>query len=251
MLCCLDTYELIRVLLLLLHWPKYHRQKANDCRKPVSCLTSTSYCAFVFPSEYSKSEQVKLNNWHTHSFCAFHLALNKILKTLVEKSLKKNEDNMPEREGKKKRSLFQQDKESQHPTKSILPTMWHLITMKTVNAKLHGTSSSGKRTKSSQMFIPPAAYGSSKSGRHFLSSPPPTAPLSSPANSRRRTTISRQSKCFLSSSRINKDEHPKSSQDFFLSVCLSVWLADCLSICPTRTKKRQQEPRACIVSYKT
>jgi len=57
--------------------------------------------------------------------------------------------------------------------------------------------------------------------------------------------ISRQSKC--SSSRINKDEHPKNSQDLFLSVFLSF----CLSICPTRTKKREQEPRACIVSCKT
>jgi hypothetical protein len=45
--------------------------------------------------------------------------------------------------------------------------------MKTDNTKLHGTSSSGKRTKSSQMFILPAAYGSSKSGRHFLSPPSP------------------------------------------------------------------------------
>jgi hypothetical protein len=109
--------------------------------------------------------------------------------------------------------------------------------MKTVNTKLHGTSSSGKRTESSQMFIPPAAYGSSKSGRHFLSPPPHTAPLSSPANSRRRTTISRQSKC--SSSRINKDEHPKNSQDLFLSVCLS---DVCLSVLPgQRNGNKNQE----------
>ncbi len=114
--------------------------------------------------------------------------------------------------------------------------------MKTVNTKLHGTSSSGKRTKSSQMFIPPAAYGSSKSGRHFLSPPPPTAPLSSPANSRRRTTISRQSKCFLSSSRINKDEHPKYSQDFFLSFFLSVCLTVCLYVLPgQRNGNKNQE----------
>ncbi len=118
--------------------------------------------------------------------------------------------------------------------------------MKTVKTKLHGTSSSGKRTKSSQMFIQPAAYGSSKSGRHFLSPPPPTAPLSSPANSRRRTTISSQSKCFLSSSRINKDEHPKNSQDFFLpfflSVCLSACLTVCLSVLPgQRNGNKNQE----------
>jgi len=49
--------------------------------------------------------------------------------------------------------------------------------------------------------------------------------------------ISRQSKC--SSSRINKDEHPKNSQDLFLSVFLS---DVCLSVLPgQRNGNKNQE----------
>jgi len=81
----------------------------------------------------------------------------------------------------------------------------------------------------------------------FFLPPPPTAPLSSPANSRRRTTKSRQSKCFLSSSRINKDEHPNTAK---ISFCLSVCLTVCLSVLAgQRNGKKNQELVSSRIKY--